>query len=575
MRRLLRSYVSLLILALFAMACKGEIGLSSDAPLGDESSTVGGDPTPSSDPIDPFPDFECEGLACQPLEPRATPGVTRLTHLQWENSVRDLLVLEQRPGVSSEFLNDQLNVGNFDRLASALEVQPGLWEGYREAAETLAADAAQDPERLDAIAPDVTGDGAERAESFVRSFVTRAYRRPLTDEEVSRHVTIMMASDESFAGEPTFADRAELLIRAVLQSPHFLYRVDTTTPGQGEVVELDPYERASRLSYAVWNSAPDDALLNAAEAGELDSPEGFRSHVLRMLEDPKASEMILDFHGQLFRFDHFDEMSKDSERFPEFTDTTPESMRTELELFLVDTLHTRDGTFRDLMRSRTTFVDDSLAALYGVSSPGEEFARVELDQSERRGLLTRLGFLATNATAYDPNPIHRGVFVNEHILCNEIPLPPDDFSIPEGVEGNTNRERIEAATGECGSVCHTPLINPAGYAFESYDALGKWRTEDGGFPVDTTGALRFDGELNSFEGPLDFIDAIAESPQAHTCYVKHWFEYLHGALPQREEPLVARVAQVSHQTDAPLKAIIAGLLVNDVFLKRATPGESQ
>jgi hypothetical protein len=199
---------------------------------------------------------------------------------------------------------------------------------------------------------------------------------------------------------------------------------------------------------------------------------------------------------------------------------------------------------------------------------------VELDANRRKGLLTRSGFLALNATAYDPNPIHRGVFVGSHILCIDIPPPPDDFSIPEGVEGDTNRERIENATKECGGACHSVLINPPGYAFENYDAVGGWRDQDGDFDVDASGKLTFDGEEHTWSGPGEFIDQVAQSEQAHGCYMRHWFEYVNGRLPEEgDQPLLARLTQASHEGDKSIKELLAAMVTSRVFLRRATVEE--
>ena len=321
----------------------------------------------------------------------------------------------------------------------------------------------------------------------------------------------------------------------------------------------------------MWNSIPDETLMQAARDGELDTVEGFTAQAKRMLADARAIDVLLDFHGQLLEFRHFAEMTKDAARFPEFNENTAPAMQEELEQFIVHTIHDQHGGYRDLMTSRVTFVNDELASLYGVEAPSEPFGEVTLPDTERSGLLTRLGFLALNATPYDPNPIHRGKFVNKHVLCNAVPPPPDMFTIPDGVEGNTNRERIENATGPCGGSCHTPLLNPAGFAFESYDALGKWRTMDGDYPVDTTGTLPFGSAMVEFSGPLDFSQKVAESPAAHECYVKHWFEYLHqGGPPCAGALLIGGVAQVSFKNDVSIDDIIVGLLVNDLFLKRAS-----
>lgn len=409
-----------------------------------------------------------------------------------------------------------------------------------------------------------------RNRAFAESFGLRAYRRPLSSEEVDGYVAVMDQAGELF-GEATFERGAELALRAFLQSPHFLYRVELHDDPSATVIALNDYERASKLAFALWNTIPDDTLLAAAAAGELTDPEQLVVHVERMLSDDRAKDVIADFHGQLLDFEHFKDMQKAPELFPSFLPETPDKMEHELDMFIADVLFNSDGTYRQLMTAQHSFVDDELAAIYGVSAPsGAEFGRVELDAT-RPGVLTRSGFLAVNATAYDPNPIHRGVFVDRHVLCISLPAPPDDFSIPDGVEGNTNRERIENATSECGTTCHTPLINPPGYAFENYDAMGAWRDQDNGYDVDASGTLGFDGIQNSWQTGAELVGQIAESAQAHQCYARNWFEYINGRAPGAgDEPLIARVAQASHQADVSVKEMLSAMVTSPVFLQRDT-----
>lgn len=554
------------------MACQGKASVDDTAPNNGQTTTP--TTTGSEEVPDPFPDLPCAGVACDDPVPSVTPRVTRLTHHQWENTVRDLLRLEQRTGLSATFLQDTLGNGHFDRLAGNLSVPPNLWDDYREAAETLAAQTTSDPAALSRIeAPDAPTDLAERSRLFIEHFGERAYRRPLTTTEVDSYIALMEKAPQVFGDGAAFERAAELAIRAFLQSPHFLYRVETHTVEGEDIVPLDAYERAARLSYALWNTMPDATLLAAAEAGGLDRADTLVQEVERMLDDDRARDVIADFHAQLLGFEHFQEMSKAEELFPEYTEETPEKLERELEMFIDDVVFSSDGTYRTLMTARHTFIDADGASIYGVSAPASDFGRVELGD-DRPGMLTRAGFLALNATAYDPNPIHRGVFIDERMLCMQLPPPPEDFSIPDGVEGNTNRERIDNATRECGGACHVTLINPPGFAFEHFDALGAYRANDGDYPVDASGSLVFDGVEKSWDGAAGLVNHLAESEQAHTCYVRNWFEYVNGRLPAAgDEPLIARLGQVSFEGDATIKEILAAMVTSSVFLNRDTRGE--
>ena len=564
----------LFVAILVGAGCQGKMGLHDPEgvmpdPAGQENSETS--PNNETLPADLFPDVPCEGLACEPAVPSVMPRVSRLTHHQWENAVRDLLRLPERVGLSSSFLSDPLSTSRFDRLAANMEVTPGLWDDYREAAETLANQVTTDAAALSALeGANPPADNDARIRAFAENFGRRAYRRPLTETEVDRYVRVMNQAGELF-GQASFERSAELAIRGFLQSPHFLYRVETHDDPGAQVIALNGFERASKLSFALWNTMPDDELLEAAERGDLSNPDLLVAQVRRMLDDERASDVVADFHAQLLDFKHFSDMSKAPERFPDFNPETPGKMKQELALFIEDVVFHDGGTYRELMTARHSFVDEELAAIYGVTAPtGADFGRVELDAS-RPGILTRSGFLAVNGTAYDPNPIHRGVFVDRQILCIDLPLPPDDFSIPDGVEGNTNRERIENATGGCGGGCHTPLINPPGFAFENYDAIGAWRDRDGDYDVDASGSLFFDGQANSWQTGAELIGLIAESTDAHECYTRHWFEYINGRSPTAgDEPLVARVTQASHQADVSVKEMLMAMVTSPVFLQRDT-----
>lgn len=567
--------VSCLIVGSLALVgCQGKVGVEDpNGVVPDPSNPTNSQTVQNNEtlPDDPFPDIPCEGVACDPAVPSVTPRVTRMTHHQWENAVRDLLRLPERPGSSSAFIGDPLSTSRFDRFADNMDVTPNLWDDYREAAETLAEQVTNDPAALAAIeGANPPADLAARNRAFVENFGLRAYRRPLTTEEVDSYIAVMDQAGTLF-DTASFERGAELAIRGFLQSPHFLYRVELHDDPAASVVALNDFERATKLSFALWNTIPDDQLLAAAGAGELSDPDQLVVHVERMLNDERAADVIADFHAQLLDFEHFSDMQKAPELFPNFNEDTPAKMEQELQLFIEDVLFSSSGTYRQLMTAQHSFVDDELAAIYGVAAPnGAQFGRVELDTS-RPGVLTRSGFLAVNATAYDPNPIHRGVFLDRHILCISLPLPPDDFSIPDGVEGNTNRERIENATGECGTTCHTPLINPPGYAFENYDAMGAWREQDNGYDVDASGTLSFDGAQNSWTTGAELIGQLAESPQAHECYTRNWFEYINGREPTAgDAPLIARVAQASHQADVSVKEMLSAMVTSPVFLQRDT-----
>ncbi len=456
----------------------------------------------------------------------------RLSHAQWENTVRDLLRLDDRPGLSASFTSDPLG-GVFDNNEAALLVTPGLWSDYQRAAEELAAMVASDQGKLARLLPaDLPAEPEARAQAFVERFGERAFRRPLSADERGAYLALFDRGKELFEGEDPFVAGVRAALEAFLQSPHFVYRVELGAgPAKGGLIPLSGYEIAAKLAYLFWNTMPSEELLAAAKAGELSTHEAVRAYAERMLEDPRAREVVGAFHRQLYDYEQYHDLNKDQALFPEFVPEMGDAMQREAELFVDHVVFDKEGGLTDLLTARTAFVNGHLAAAYGIDGEfSNEFKKVELDGAERSGLLTRLGFLASRATARQPDSIHRGVFVNLRILCASLSPPPDDATaVPPG-EHATNRERVAAHTGKgtCGEACHATMINPAGFAFEHYDAIGKYRATDNGAPVDAADVYYLGGQPRSYADAIAFSQVLAESSEAHACYAKHWVEFAHG-----------------------------------------------
>ncbi|WP_437767138.1 DUF1592 domain-containing protein [Sorangium sp. So ce281] len=501
----------------------------------------------------------------------------RLTHAQWENTVRDLLRLDDRPGLSASFTSDPLG-GVFDNNEAALLVTPGLWGDYQRAAEELAAMVTADQGKLGRIAPADLPDAPDaRAQAFVERFGERAFRRPLTDEERDTYVALFHRGEELFEGEDPFAAGVRAALEAFLQSPHFIYRVEIGAgPAEGGLIPLGGHEIASKLAYTLWNTMPSDALLEAAKAGELSTREAVRAYAGGMLEDQRAREVVGAFHRQLYDYEQYHDLNKDQALYPEFVPEMGDDMQREAELFVDHVVFDEEGGLTDLLTARTAFVNDHLAAVYGVEGDfSDEFKRVELDEGERSGLLTRLGFLAAKATARQPDSIHRGVFVNLRILCATLPPPPDDAtSLPPG-ELATNRERVEAHTGKgtCGASCHGLLINPAGFAFEHYDAIGKYRTTDNGAPVNAADAYTLGGQPRSYADAIEFSQLLAESGEAHKCYAERWLEFTHGRGARAEDRALVEELGEASRGGASTKELIVRIVSSTPFLARV-PAEA-
>jgi hypothetical protein len=500
----------------------------------------------------------------------------RLSHRQWERTVKDLFHLDSETGLSSSFTPDPLGGKAFDNNESSLQVTPGLWADYQRAAEEIALQVTSDPKLLAKILPaDLPGDPAAKKAAFLSSFGKRAFRRPMTQAEIDRFAKLFDQAPMLDPGADPFTAGVRLCIEAFLQSPYFVYRPELGNglAPNGEIA-LSGYEVASRLSYALWGTMPDDTLLASAEAGKLASPSGVKDEALRLLADDRARETILAFHDQLYDANQYLNLEKSTDQYPYFDPAMGADMRKELSLFVEEVLVKQKGSLSDLLTSRTTFVNSRLAKIYGVDAPGADdttFVKVELPQAERSGLLTRSGFLAWKGTKTQPDTILRGVFVNRRILCQPLGNPPAAAMGAKLGNEKTDREKVWALTGKgtCGETCHGTYIDPAGFAFEHYGALGEYRTQDNGYPVDATGTFPFQDGDRSYDGAAEFSAAAAQAEQTHQCYARYWLQYLLGRDDKKEDQRLLLDMAALSKKGATVQDMIIAFVTSDAFLTRA------
>ncbi|HTJ80231.1 MAG TPA: DUF1592 domain-containing protein, partial [Polyangiaceae bacterium] len=427
----------------------------------------------------------------------------RLSHRQWENTVQDLFHLSAPTGYSQAFYPDPLGGKAFDNNESVLDVTPQLWANYQTAAEKVATLVMDDPAALASILPsDLPTDPAARKIAFIKSFGLRAFRRPLTDDEVTALSAKFDTAPSLDTVHDPFTAGVGLVIETMLQSPFFLYRAELSSEPDpiDHFVHLTGYELASKLSYTLWNTMPDDALFDAAGAGDLDTVDGLDAKITEMLDDPRAQAALVSFHHQLYQADQYPQMTaKDATLFPDFDPAVAADMQTELDMFVKHVVVDQHGGLKELLTSTTTFVNLRLAQIYGLDTTGrtvDKFEQVELDPSQRSGLLTRAGFLAWKGRSTQPDTILRGVFINRLVLCQKLGDPPPEAAGAMLGDQPTDRERVETLTGKgtCGETCHGTYINPAGYALENFDAIGGYRTKDNGVSIDASATFPFDGK---------------------------------------------------------------------------------
>lgn len=558
----------LALLMLPLVACQGFVG---DTP----ARPGGGD----GDGIDGPGDGPGNGTGNGPGDPGViTPApqsrLPRLTHQEWENTVQSLLYLDGETGLVSSLRTDSLpGEAVFDNPGGMLSVDEVLWAGYQRAASELAERVTSDPALLAQIAPGPANE--EGAEAFVREMGLRAHRRPLSDVEVGEYLTLFDRAAGLYGNLGAFESGVRLVLEAMLQSPNFIYRVELSATEHEGTIPLDDWEIASRLSYALWGTMPDEELFAAAAAGMLEDPASVEVQARRMLEDPRAERVVVDFHRQLFDVDKFRGISPSPSAFPEVSDRLGEYAIAEHDAFVREMVFVRGAGYRELLTSPATFVNAELARIYDIPGEfGDELVPVTLNDAERRGVLTQVGFLAANSTTTAPDPIHRGVYVAQRIACIPVAAPPDNTPPPSPVPGQTNRQTIEGHTEQPGSTCagcHAQIINPFGFPFESYDAIGAWRTEDSGFPVDTSARPAIDGVPTPVANATELADALAESEWAHECYARYWIEYALGrAAEPEDDALITNLASGSRAGDLAVRDLIVSIVTSPAFLTRST-----
>ena len=492
----------------------------------------------------------------------ASAQLRRLTHSQYNNTVRDLLGDQTQPADS--FPQEDFTHG-FKNQISAQDISPLLAEAYNSAAERLAKSAflgGQDTNRLIPCKPGAVGCAGK----FIRSFGRRAFRRPLTSLEVRRYTAVLAKTGDFLSG-------AQLVIEAMLQSPKFLFRTEGGS---------SPYDVAARLSYFLWDTMPDEDLFRAAASGELASKAGVDKTVKRMIADPRARQAVDEFASQWLRFDLVQSAVKDRSLYPQFTPELGMAMTEETRRLIAD-LVWNDRNFMDLFTAGYAYVNSDLASLYGVAAPSNEFDRVPLPETtERTGVLGQGTFLTQTSKPGETSPTVRGYFVREQFLCHQVPDPPPGTNSnlpPLRIDRpQTNRDRLkEHAVNRACSGCHA-LMDPIGLGFEKFDAIGKRRDKQTikFFPerrardqtptvveleLDTAGKVS--GLPNSdFRAPRELGLILASSAECQQCIVKQLFRYAYGRREtDADAPLLLKATEVFQGSQFRLKDLIMFLAV--------------
>jgi hypothetical protein len=558
------------LLATGLLGCTGVVGPAAGTGTGSmtgSGSTTGTGSTPGTGsttgtvvPGDP--------RVCTPGVPQ-TSQLPRLTRAQYDNTTRDLLGITLQPASLPSSMLAPDTTGSVVQRA---------WDGYQTAADALAAQVIADAAARAKVIPCTpTGDGAACAQQLIEQFGRRAFRRPLTAEETTRFVTLY-TNRAQLTATGTFDEAAQLIIRAFLLSPSFLTRAEIAETPEGEYFVLSNHEVASRLSYMLWGTMPDEALFAAAAAGKLTTSAGILAEAQRMLKDPKARTKVSEFHQQYAHMGdgtRWSQITRDPALYPGFTAAMTPLLSDETNRFFDYIVFDKGGTFRDLLTSPVGFVNAALAPLYGLNAAqyGADLVQVNLDPATRSGVFTRLGFL-TSYSLYDrPSAILRGAFIQKEVLCTAIGAPPPGAeATPQPTAGLvTNRERTDAQTaGAACAGCHQTLINPTGYALESYDAIGAYRQTEGGAPINTSANVVIGATTVPVTGAVDLMAKIASSPEAAGCYAQKWVQYAYERGLTSQDSCTAQTLATNLSRDGyTVVSLITDLTQSQSFRYRA------
>ncbi len=417
------------------------------------------------------------------------------------------------------------------------------------------------------------------ATQILSRVMRRAYRRPVTDQDIARPMELYRAA-RTASGDDGFEAGIEMGLAAVLVSPEFLFRIeaDPSDAEAGSGYQIGDLALASRLSFFLWSSIPDDELLDLAVAGELREPAVLDQQVRRMLADPRSRNLVSNFASQWLHLRNLDSFSPDMRIFPGFDDNLRQAFRQETELFF-DSIMREDRSVLDLLRADYTFLNERLAKHYGIPHVyGSRFRRVTFDDGRgadgvrtRGGLLRHGSVLAVTSYATRTSPVIRGKWILDNILG--IPPPPPPANVPELEEAETRgqrlsmRDRLSAHRSNpvCAS-CHKQM-DPVGFALENYDAIGRWRTAEAGVRIDASGTL-FDG--TTFSNATELEAALLSRPELFVnTMVEKLLVFATGrGVEYYDAPAVRKILRAAESDDYRFSSLVLGVVKSMPFQMR-------
>jgi hypothetical protein len=561
------------------MGCKGTIGRSPGSPAapggaapgGGAAGSGAGQPTGPSGPGTTAPPGPSGGPGNTFID-QDSPALERLTNVEYSRTVTDVFGEAPDAATRYSFPVDPTQHG-FDNNVALLQISSTHADRYATAAETIATATLADATRRALVASCDLTTGAACLQTLITHLGRRLYRRPLTADEVTGYTSL--AQPGAIASDPDSGPAT--VIEAMLQSPHFLYRVQLGVPDpkRAGIVGLSGYELATRLSFLLLGTTPSDALLDLAGSGGLDTAAGAGQVVKQLLADPLARRGVKRFYEQWLPLDEVSGPTADAERVPHMGDTVlAADLVEETSRFVDDVLWDAGGTVPDILTSRYTFVNANLAKLYGLPAPTTAGAwqKVMFDASSTRaGFLTQGSIMAAGSHNDKPSNTRRGQMVREQLLCQDVPAPPPgvNANLPPPTAGETEQQTFARHTTDAScAACHT-LMDPIGWGLSGFDAAGVARTKDSnGQPISTKGQIS-GMTPPDFNGPVELGQKLAASPVFEACFAKQLFRYVYGRVETTNDAAGITELQTAFTTASwDLRGGLAALMGSDGFRYR-------
>jgi mono/diheme cytochrome c family protein len=504
--------------------------------------------------------------------------IRRLNRVEYRNTIRDLMGVDYP--ATEELPSDDVGYG-FDNIADVLSLAPVHLEKYLAAAEKIVSEVFLDVKRRERFLS-WRGDARnprEAARRILTEFARRAYRRPVSPQEVERLLQLVDKARQDGDGPE---EALQVAFKAVLVSPHFLFRIERD-PAPDEkrplplpaeryvpgVYPLSEYELATRLAYFLWSSMPDEELFQLAEKGQL--RQNLDAQVKRMLQSPKSRALVENFAGQWLQLRNLSSIMIDPKLFPRYDAFMRESMQRETEMYFEYILR-EDRSILEFLDSDYTFLNERLARHYGIEGvQGLEMRLVKLPDRRRGGILTHASILTVTSNPTRTSPVKRGKFILENILGTPPPPPPPD--VPEldndknAVLTGSLRQRMEKHRENPGcAVCHVKM-DALGFGLENFDAIGAWRTKDGSFEIDPSGTLP-DG--TTFRNPAELRQALLQqADQFRRCLAEKLLTYALGrGLEPTDNVFLREIVAQTKQGGDRFSALILAIVHSDPFQLR-------